>query len=869
MRARRRCGWIGLVLALALSCGGGAASASADWQIPPGTLKVEVLDSAGHPDDRAGAHPDRIVSSVRTLERPDGTLEGASTQVISFQGGIGGDPNSVPTCPRKRFESALELGCPAESQVGVQTAVHRGGETEATPIYNLEPAAGEVSAFGTVQFFFRAKFVGHLRASDFGLETRLEGIPEVSFGEPIVETQIEFWGVPADHQEGTSLPRRAFLTTPTRCDGAVGIDVRLRTYARPTEWGAGSADTGRALSGCQSLSYAPAVKMELETPVADTPTGVSLETIFPSNVDASQLASSQTRSTSIELPEGMAFSAGAAEGLGVCTDAQLARGSETAASCPRDAKVGTVELGLAALKEPLVGNLYIGEEHPGERFRIFVVARGGGTESKFVSAMRPDPVTGRLTAVLDDLPQISFDYLLMRFDGGPAGLLVAPRSCGPATARGTFVPYSGGPRVNSNSTVAIGPRAGRRCGEPAPFEPTLQAAISARRGGRPTSFTTVLSRRDGEQLTDRFTFTLPQGISASLAKVERCGNAAAAAGACPAASKVGNAFVEIGSGPETAEMTGSAYLTGPYRKGPFGFALILNATIGPFHLGSFIVRAAMKLDSETGQVSVQSDSMPQTFEGVPVRFQRIGLEINRPGFMRTPTSCAPMRVSSLIRSTEGAVARPGVELSVRDCVSLPFKPAVALALSGRSQLHKGGRPGLRIGTRSRSGDANLRSMQLELPAGLRFRSGGLRAICARGAALKGDCPKGAQVGTGFGRTPMLAKPLRGAIYVVQPKGNGEPDLWAHLEGEGVELNLPSVNSTEHGRVQTSFEDVPDMALSSFTLDLAGGKHGLLVLDRDLCGKVRGLNAAASLEGQNAATRELRVPVDKPKSCKGE
>ena len=160
-------------------------------------------------------------------------------------------------------------------------------------------------------------------------------------------------------------------------------------------------------------------------------------------------------------------------------------------------------------------------------------------------------------------------------------------------------------------------------------------------------------------------------------------------------------------------------------------------------------------------------------------------------------------------------------------------------------------------------------MGLLMPAGLRFRSGGLTEICARGEALRGDCPKGSQVGTGFGRTPMLARPLRGAIYVVQPRGNGEPDLWAHLEGEGVELDLPSVNSTVDGRVETKFQGVPDMALSAFTMDLEGGKHGLLSLERELCvkGKPRGLAAAASLEGQNAAYRTLRVPVTVPKTCR--
>ena len=864
--AARLVATVTLLLGLAI----GAPSAGADEPMPPGTVQVEVLDGAGNPDTQAGSHPARMVTRMRSLESPAGEIEFSKVQIVEFPTGMGGDANSAPKCPRELFDNPAEKTCPEASQVGVLTSVERGGAELSTPIFNLEPAPDEVASFGVVQEFFTSKFSGRLRPSDYGLEMRLEGTPEVFQTEPTVETRIEFWGVPADHQSDDSLPRRPFLTNPTRCDGPIGVRVRSLTWDRPDTWRSGSGDTGLPLSGCEKLRFAPALGVQLESPVTDTPTGVSLETVYPSSTGADELASSQVKSIRMELPEGMGFSAGAASGLGVCSDAQLAQGSATAARCPRGSKIGSVEIGMGGQSEPLKGNLYLGEGRPGERFRLFTVASGGAVETKLVSAMRVDPATGQLTAVLDDLPQVAFDHLLMHFDGGPRGLLVAPRACGPATAKATFVPYSGGPAVVSKSTVAIAPRPGRRCDEPAPFQPTLEAAISARRGGRPTSFTAVLGRRDGEQLTERFSFGLPAGLSADLAAVGRCADAAITAAACPDSSRVGSAFVEIGSGSATTTLDGNAYLTGPYRKSPFGFALVFAAKLGPFDLGNLVVRAAMKLDPLTGGVTVQSDAMPETFEGIPIRFQQIGLTMDRPGFMRTPTSCRPMRVSSTIRSTEGAVASPSDELSVGACVALPFRPALTVALTDRAQLHRRGKPGLKIRVRSRRGDANMRAMGLSLPAGLRLSAAGLREICARREALQGNCPKGSKVGTGVGRTRMLARPLQGSIFLVQPQeGDEEPEIWAHLAGEGVELNMHSTTVVADGRVENRFQSLPDMPLSDFTMQLASGKHGVFVLDRSLCadGRARELRAPATLEGQNGAYRKQRTPVTTPKICR--
>lgn len=846
-----------------------APAACADGELPAGSQVLEFLDASGRPDTRAGSHPDRMLTRLvgeGPVADPPRSLE------MAFPVGMGGDPSAIPACKRSEFDAPDDSGCPADTRVGSMRTVAISGNESVSPVFNLEPGPGEVASFGALQGFLRFKFSGRLRTSDLALVTEVSGLPQQKLGEalgeePNKETIFEFWGVPADHQGVATAPRRAFLTLPTQCDGhPLRVTVGQRTWEHPDEVVSGVAETASPLTRCAALPFSPRVDFQMDNPVADAPTGFSLDMEFPETEDVDAPASSQARGALIEFPEGMAVSAGAANRFTACTDAQLAKGTDTPASCPRSSRVGSVQIGVPQLETPLEGSLFLGTERPGERFRLFAVAKGNGTEAKFVAAMRPNPATGRLGASLDDLPQISLGHMLMRFDGGPGGLFVAPPRCGLATVDATVTPYSGTIPVHASDGVSVGPRPGGNCGEAAPFAPTMEVALGEQHAGRPTSFRTLITRKDGEQSIEKFGLVLPPGLTARLGAAETCSDAAVAANACPAGSKLGSSAVVIGTGSETAELDGDAYLTGPTKGQPFGMAMVLAAKLGPFDLGTLEVRAGMKMDPLTGQVRVQTDSLPQSVEGVPVRIQAIELRIDRPGFMLTPTSCAPQPVTAAIVSTEGAVAHPTGTLAMHYCVGLPFRPSVSLALTDRKEMHRHGHPGLRMTMRARPGEANMEGAALLLPGELHFSPGTLEEICTRRRAMRGECPPGSRVGTSRGHSTLLAKQMHGSVYVVQPQGAGEPDLWASLHGEGIELNLRSTSRVKHGRTESGFTDLPDVPLAQFEVEFAD--HGVLVLQHGLCGGggQRRLTAGATLSGHNGAVRALRVPVKTPKVC---
>ena len=574
---------------------------------------------------------------------------------------------------------------------------------------------------------------------------------------------------------------------------------------------------------------------------------------------------------SIELPAGLTVTPGGAAGLAACTDAQLGIGSNEEANCPASSRLGAIELVAPALRDPLIGSVYLGEERPGERFRLFVVAPGPGLVFKSIGALQPNPVTGRLAATLNDLPQAALARLSMSFDGGPNGLLASPLACGPAAATARFVPHGGGEPVLSSASVAVVPRLpGSTCPGPLPFAPQLTVASSTRRAGALTSLAAVLRRQGGEQLPRRFSLTLPAGLSAGLGTIEACPEAAASEARCPFASRVGSARAAVGSGPLPAQLDGQAYLAGSYRRAPFSIVIVFRATIGPFDMGHIAIRATVEVDARTGRLRVTTDSLPEVVEGVPIRFQAIELSLDRGSLLRNPTSCSAHRVEAAIEAQDGAAATASSPYPVRGCGRLRFKPRVQVALLGTERLRRGDGVGLRATARLRKRDANLRALRLSLPPAVELDLTQLGEICSRRDAIDGLCPDGSRVGAASARTPLLSRPLRGSVYVVQPRGDGQPDLWVRLEGGGLQLSVRGMTRSQDGRFVTQLAGLPDMPLAAFELRLGlDGEKKLLSLAAEPCAgdRPRAFVARFAAKAQNGAERRASPRIATGARCR--
>jgi hypothetical protein len=853
LHARRALGPTLFILGLLLAWGPLPAASAAEFSI--GDFSVRMLDAEGNPENRAGARPDRIQIGF-TFE-----TEGSGTSVkdlaIEMPPGFVGNPSAVPTCPRQAHEEGEE--CSSESQVG---NVRFGSSGEPLPIYLLEPKAGQMIAF-TSKVGLQIPFQMKLRPDDFGITMEADDLAE---GTPS-EEQVELWGIPADHQQPPAAPPRPFLTVPPEC-GPLAFTLRARSREEGAAWLSAVAEVG-PLVGCEGLRFAPQLSLQLGNPVADSPTGVRMVMSKPE--EEGELASSQMKDVTVELPSGLTVSPGGAVGLALCSDAQFGLSSESTPSCPSASKVGTVQLTSAMLSEPLAGTIYLGEPLGEERFRFFIVAPGFGVNLKFVTGLQPDSATGRLATTLRDLPPVAISQIAMNLNGGSTGLLASPLACGPAQGEASFVPFGGGPGIAATSTVAIASALpGLTCPGPLPFGPQLLISATSHRAGAPSALSTTLRRQGGEALPSRFTLTLPAGLSASLGSIQACPDSAAVAGSCPATSRLGSVQLEVGSGPVPAVLSGGIYLAGPYHHAPFSMVMTIPATLGPFNLGTVAFRAAMQIDGRSGRVTIASDSLPSVVDGVPIRLQALSLSLDRAGFVRNPTFCGPHALDGSLESSEGATATLSSPYRVSGCKRLGFKPRLRVALSTGRRPHRHEQVGLRVSAHFRRADASLRSLFVSMPPALKLGIGKLREICSRPDARRNLCPPGAKVGTAQAHTPLLGKKaLTGAVYVVQPRDDGEPDIWVVLSGDGVKLAIHGATENEHGRFVTRLGGLPDMPLSDFTMRLGSPGNSLLSLDANPCSGDRAHRLEAELRagGQNGAKRSSRVAIADGASCR--
>jgi hypothetical protein len=856
-----------LLAALALGLLLPPAAARADFGLAPGSLQVQDLDAAGQPEVRAGAHPDKLITSFALNTLPDGGADGnLKDVVIDLPAGMAGDPGAVPPCPRTAFASNA---CPPEAQVGVMHAAFIGFPPFDFPIYAVAPRKDELAELGFFALLFPVRMTIGLRAGgDYGTQISLDDLPA---SVPLSAGTVELWGVPADHQAGTSIPRKPFLSNPTRCDGSpIELSLHVDSWQQPGQPVGASTPAGGPLTACDQLPFAPAVGVSLDTPAADSPSGLSVDLTLPQNDVPDGVVTSQVDGFSATLPPGLTLSPGVGDGLVACDDAQLAIGTTAAPSCPPASKIGSVRLTTPLQAAPLDGDIWFGRPLADERFRLFITVDGPGVVLKLRGALRPDPETGQLFVALDGLPQVPFSELRLHFKDGPRAPLATPPACGPGAATVAVAPARGGPAAElfAQVEVANGP-GGAPCPATAPFAPSFDAGSTPPHGGGASSFSLTVRRADGQQALDRLSATLPPGLSARLAGVPRCPTAQAVRAACPAASRIGTAGVEAGAGPQPLPLTGAAYLTGPHAGAPFGVALVLHAQVGPIDLGTVTVLSTLRLDPDDARVTIATDPLPRMLAGVPLRLRTLALDIDRAGFMRNPTSCTTTRIAATLTSLDLAAAQRTARYALGGCRTLRFAPSVSLALGPPGELVRGGHPTLSIRLSTGTSRAAVRTARVALPPLLGLDPAALPTLCPRARARRDACPRSSAVGSARVRTPLLPHALSGPVDVVMPARGTQPELWAMLAGGGVRLRVRSTTSAPAGKpVTASFVDLPDIPLSSFALTLRGGSGGLLKLSREPCatGRPLRLAAVASLRGQNGALRRASVRVGAQPRC---
>jgi hypothetical protein len=648
-------------------------------------------------------------------------------------------------------------------------------------------------------------------------------------------------------------------------------------------------------TGCNLLRFnaGTGIGVKPDTELADEPVGLEVGLKIPLTEQPEANATPLLRDTVVTLPQGMSVSPGVVDGIQACNafgpeginitgpeseevglngEPQLAPGH-----CPSASTVGEAEAITPFLPEPVKGHVYLarpgcGNAALGQRectekdaldgnlYRLYLeiggkgVLEGEGIVFKVPFEVQANPATGQLTTNVRELVQAPYSEVKIHLNGGPRAPLDNPAVCGRAVTTADFTPWSapgitpeglamaGTPDATSSSEFEV-----QGCASPPGLKPGFTAGTVTPNAAKFSSFTMNLSRADREQYVKGIQLHTPPGLLALLASVPLCpeaqANAPSVYGECTS-SKIGTTRVASGAGSHPFEIEGNVYLTGPHDGAPFGLSIVTHAVAGPFDLGLVVVRARIDIDPENSTATITTDetgpyAVPQIIFGVPLRLQRITVDVDRPGFMFNPTNCAAQQITAKISGSQDAVASVSSPFAVGGCKSLAFAPKFTVSTSGHTSRVDGATLDAKLSypKGALGADANIAYVKVDLPKQLPSRLTTLQKACPA-ATFNTDpaaCPLASVVGIARTTTPLLPVQLSGPVYFVSHGGEAFPNLIVVLQGDGVRVDL--VGDTfinKAGITSSTFKTVPDVPVNSFELFLPQGKFSALAANGNLC-----------------------------------
>jgi hypothetical protein len=831
-------------------------------------------------------------------------------QRVPLPAGLVGNAAAVQRCTLTDFfaqRAQVANQCPDASTVGViNVAFHDAGligyRRFALPVFNLTPEQGEPVRFGFT-------VIGDPVLVDTSVDPNdhyrvIAAFHNTTQLVQLVSGTFIIWGAPGDPRHDSSrgwgcavkvaeigpcerppsLGEKPFLRLPVSCSGPLDFSLQAEPWNVPLE---SFFDTASAeapgMTGCNKVPFDPTVGVEPSSKLVANPTGLDFNLDMPNagleNPSEEAVSEGQAKKVEVTLPEGVTVNPSEAEGLAVCTEADYARekyDSRPGEGCPEASKIGSVEIETPLLEEKVRGALYIAAPHENpfdSLVAIYLVARAPdrGVLIKLAGELRLDPQTGQITTTFDELPQLPFSKFTMHFREGARAPLVTPSACGAYRTLARFVPWSAADPSNPSpsevvqrtSTFAIehGADGGACPGSTPPFDPVVVAGTNNNAAGSYSPFYMRLSRKDGEQEITKFSTVMPPGLTGNLTGIPFCPDSAIEAArhrtgreeldspSCPAASEIGHSIVGAGVGQVLAQTPGKIYLAGPYHGSALSVASITSATVGPFDLGTVVIRFALRINPVSGQVEIDStgsDPIPHIIDGIVVHVRDIRVYIDREKFMINPTNCDPLQVSNTIAGAGANIASTADDSSVTvatrfqdaECRALAFKPRFGASTSGKTSRTNGASLAVRLtypktplGTQS-----NIRSVRVELPKQLPSRLSTLQKACPDTTFDQNPaaCPAESRVGYAKAITPILPVPLEGPAYFVSHGGSKWPELIVVLQGYGVTIDLHGETFIDKGITSSTFRTVPDQPVSSFQLTLPQGPDSALAVPGSLC-----------------------------------
>ncbi len=504
--------------------------------VPFGVEDFEVTpeEEGGGVDTQAGSHPFQTTFTLNANETKQTVAAGSQLVTgnsaglprdvsVRFPPGLIGNPQPLTRCTSAQFLAEVNK-CPAASVVGVAISTvnepsHLGIISFSTPVFNLEPSAGEPARFGFLPN--NRETPVYINASvrsggDYGINAEVHDITQtIAF----LSNVVTIWGVPgrAEHNETrdgclTSVPASqypgceafsesnppAFFELPTSCSGVpLQASVELDSWEEPGVFkSVGPSVALPTLDGCNRLPFDPSIEVHPDVPDTSTATGLTVNVKVPQeeSLNANGLGEADIRDTTVTLPEGVAINPSGGDGLEACPDALIGYepegshppgelrftprlpGSIPAVQagepapfqpgvnfCSNASKIGTVRVTTPVLGHALEGAVYLApqEANPfGSLVAMYIVAEDpeSGVLLKLPGEVSLNPVTGQIVSTFLNTPQAPAEEIELHFFGGERAPLATPQACGTYTTTTSITPWSApqsGPPATPSSSFQI------------------------------------------------------------------------------------------------------------------------------------------------------------------------------------------------------------------------------------------------------------------------------------------------------------------------------------------------------------------------------------------------------------------------------
>jgi hypothetical protein len=865
----------------------------------------------------AGAHPALdIVTDFDISATPTPFVNPTFTTVETFTQHLGpgiiADPKATGTCTRADFKADsafLPSHCAASTQVGTTTVTllspgidpNDPSQTILLPrdlpgkLFNLAPAPGEAAALGVElelspadpndpnSLPFMSKVVSPISVDpkDFGLNAKLQIPALIGL---FTRIKLTLWGYAAPGLSGGNPQLAPFFTNPTSCTPA-SVGVSASSFPSSLDSTFLTADVGDVLTGANSGSFTPtdcahepfdsSVSLTASPASTDSPSEVTVH-LDPAAPAGAQRVTSYVKRASVTLPPGMFLNPVRADGTDVCTDDQFDRSNRSdAADCPASSQIGTASFAQPQLGD-FTGKVYLSTGNASDVIRLFVDVPLTGLSPdvhvKLVGDVRPDPVTGQVTTVFDRLPQTAFTDFTLKLDGGAHAGLITPAACGTGSITADLTAFADGVPDSTPSSPFTTSFDGNGAACPGLFRPSLSASLSNPASGSTSSYSLTFARPDRDKQFDAASINLPAGLVGNLALpgLTKCSLEAAEAGACRTSSRLGPAQVKVGpasQGSTPVTLTGDVFLTEALQPGdPAGLSVRVPARIGAIDLGRTIIPVRLALRPDGGLTA--TTSLPQFQQGVPTEVSSATITIDRPGFMRTPSSCGNQLYGATFTAIGGGSASAAFTGSLSGCERLGFAPKLSVKLNAAGATKAGKHPSLSTVLTQRAGEAAPRSVRVVLPAALSTNLKALNAACTQAAYDAGRCGSAASPGTATATSPLISGSLAGTAYFVKTSSGKLPKLVVALRGPLSIDVTGALNVARNGQLTTTIA-APDLPITRFALSLHGGSRGVLITNKSLCSKklvtlVQSVGQNGKKANQRAATAITGCSKAKPK-----